>query len=101
WKLLVDRMRLGRDDGDHAYLRHNGKPVVAVWGIGFNDGRAYSLAECDHLLEFLKNDATYGGNTVIVGIPTGWRTRDSDSISDSKLHATLLKADILSPWTVG
>jgi glycerophosphoryl diester phosphodiesterase len=101
WKLLVDRMKLGRDDRDRAYLRHNGKPVVAVWGIGFNDGRAYTLAECDRFVEFLKNDPTYGGNTVMVGIPAGWRTLDRDSITESALHATLLKADILSPWTVG
>src|SRR5438128_1925527 len=41
WKLLVDRMKLGRDERDLAYLRHQGRPVVAVWGFGFNDGRAY------------------------------------------------------------
>jgi len=101
WKLLVDRMQLGRDENDKAYLRHNGQPVVAVWGLGFNDGRAYTLAECDRLVEFLKNDPTYGGNTVMVGIPTNWRTLDRDTIAEPALHATLLKADILSPWTVG
>jgi hypothetical protein len=101
WKLLVDRMRLGRDDHDRAYLRHAGRPVVAVWGIGFNDGRDYTLAECDRLIEFLKHDPDYGGNTVLLGIPTGWRTQDRDAIADPALHATLLKADILSPWTIG
>ena len=101
WKLLVDRMRLGRDEPDRAYLRHNGKPVVAVWGIGFSDGRAYTLAECDRLLDFLQNDPQYGGNTVMVGVPTGWRTLDRDAIADPALHATLRKADIISPWTVG
>lgn len=101
WKLLVDRMHLGRDEDDKAYLRHGGRPVVAVWGIGFNDGRAYTLADCDRLIEFLKNDPTYGGNTVMVGIPTNWRTLDRDTISDPALHTALLKADILSPWTIG
>jgi hypothetical protein len=101
WKRLVDRMKLGCDERDRAYLRHAGKPVVAVWGIGFNDNRRYTLAECDRLIEFLKNDPTYGGNTVMVGIPTGWRTLDRDAIADPGLHKTLQKADILSPWTVG
>ena len=101
WILLVDRMRLGRDDHDRAYLKHNGKPVVAVWGIGFNDGRKYTIAECDRLVDFLKNDPKYGGNTVMVGVPTGWRTLNRDAIPDPALHATLLKADIISPWTVG
>jgi hypothetical protein len=101
FKLLVDRMQLGRDLGDRAYLRHRGRPVVAVWGIGFNDNRPYTLAECARLVEFLKDDPQYGGNTVLVGVPTGWRTLDRDAIADPALHATLLKADIISPWTVG
>ena len=101
WKLLVGRMQLGRDENDKAYLRHRGKPVVGVWGVGFNDGRAYTVAECDQLIEFLKNDPEYGGNTVLLGVPTGWRTLDRDAIHDPKLHATFLKADIISPWTVG
>src|SRR5262245_45700425 len=66
WKLLVDRMRIGRDPKDAAYLRHGGKPVVAVWGIGFNDGRKYTLAECERLVDFLKNDQRYGGFTVLL-----------------------------------
>jgi hypothetical protein len=101
WKLLVDRMKLGRDDKDRAYLRHGGKPVVAVWGVGFNDGRRYTLADCEKLVDFLKNDAQYGGNTVLLGVPTGWRTLDADSVRDEKLHELLGRADVISPWTVG
>jgi hypothetical protein len=55
----------------------------------------------DEALSLLKRDPVYGGNTLMLGIPTGWRTLDRDAIADSALHATLLKADILSPWTVG
>src|SRR5262245_58627189 len=47
WKLLVGRMKIGKDDKDAAYLHHRGKPVVAVWGVGFDDGRKYNLAECE------------------------------------------------------
>jgi hypothetical protein len=101
WKLLVDRMQLGRDPKDPAYLRHGGKPVVAVWGIGFNDGRKYSLAECEQLVNFLKHDRHYGGATVLLGVPTGWRTLDADSVNDLALHRVIGKADIVSPWTVG
>ena len=35
---------------DATYTKHKGKPVVAVWGIGFNDGRAYTIAECGNLI---------------------------------------------------
>jgi hypothetical protein len=101
WKLLVSRMRLGQDRRDAAYLRHRGRPVVAVWGIGFNDGRKYTLAECARLVEFLKNDRRYGGYTVLLGVPTGWRTLDLDSVKDPVLHRIIGQADIVSPWTVG
>lgn len=101
WKLLVDRMRIGRDENDSAYLHHGGKPVVAVWGIGFNDGRRYTLAECDRLIRFLKGDPQYGGFSVMIGVPTGWRTLDADSVKDPELHDVIAGADIVSPWTVG
>lgn len=101
WKMLVDRMRVGRDGGDQAYLHHRGRPVVAIWGIGFNDGRRYSLEECSRLVRFLKHDENYGGLTVMIGVPTGWRTLDRDSLSDRRLHEIILQADIVSPWTVG
>jgi hypothetical protein len=94
-------MKIGKDPKDSGYLCHNGKPVVAVWGIGFNDGRKYSLAECDRLVDFLKNDKYYGGFTVMLGVPTGWRTLDADSVKDPALHRGIAKADIISPWTVG
>jgi len=101
WKLLVDRMRIGHDPKDAAYLWHGGKPVVAVWGIGFNDRRRYTLAECERLVDFLQNDKHYGGFTVLVGVPTGWRTLDMDSVRDPALHRIISKADIISPWAVG
>jgi hypothetical protein len=101
WKLLVDRMQLGRDAKDKAYLHHQGKPVVAVWGIGFNDRRRYSLDECERLVAFLKEDKRYGGNTVLLGVPTGWRTLDADSVRDAALPKIIAQGDIISPSTVG
>jgi len=41
-------------------LNHRGAPVVAVWGIGFNDHRRYTLAECRRLVEFFKKDPEAG-----------------------------------------
>ncbi|MCA9237154.1 MAG: hypothetical protein KDA44_16890 [Planctomycetales bacterium] len=101
WKLLIDRMRVGRDDNDKAYLRHNGQPVVAVWGIGFNDNRRYTLAECAKLVDFLANDPDYGGNTVMIGVPSYWRSLCRDCVDDPQLHEIVKSADIVSPWSVG
>ena len=98
WKLLIDHTQITRDK---AYQRHRGKPVVAVWGFGFNDGRKYTLAEGMELVRFLKDDPRYGGNTVMLGVPTYWRTLDRDAVSDPALLELIAKADIISPWTVG
>lgn len=98
WKLLVDRMGIRED---RAYLHHGGRPVVAVWGIGFNDGREYSLQECAELIRFLKEDARYGGNSVMVGVPAGWLRLSGDALPDRALHDIATAADIISPWTVG
>lgn len=98
WRHLVDDLKIRASP---AYQHHRGKPLVAVWGIGFNDGRAYTLDECGALLDFLKNDPVYGGNTVMLGIPSFWREQRRDTTSDPALHALLAKADVLSPWTPG
>jgi hypothetical protein len=103
WKYLVDTMKITRDSKDIAYMYHNGKPVVAVWGIGFESKKhkRYSLAECEQLIDFLKNDPVYGGCTVMVGVPSFWRSQTRDSVNDVNLHAVIATADIISPWSVG
>jgi len=94
WRQLRARMKLGDDP---AYLHHRGKPVVAVWGVGFNDRRAYTLEDCRRLIEFLKGD----GCTVMLGVPTYWREQRNDAVADPALHEVMALADIVSPWTVG
>jgi hypothetical protein len=91
WKYLLDTMKVTRDANDHGYMRHNGKPVVSIWGLGF--GRAYEGQETYDLINFLKNDPVYGGNVVMIGVNNDWQT--------SIEMRTLLLADIISPWTVG
>lgn len=101
WKNLVERMKLGHDPRDKAHWQHNGKPLVAVWGIGFGDDRKYTLADCERLIDLMKNDQVYGGFSVMLGVPYYWREQKGDCAKDSDLHRVLLKADILSPWAVG
>jgi hypothetical protein len=74
---------------------------VAVWGIGFNDGRDYTLAECRQLIEFLKSDPEAGGCTVMLGMPAHWRELKMDAVPDPALIELARLADIVSPWTVG
>ena len=98
WKRLRNELHVL--DDPH-YLRHGGRPVVAVWGIGFNDGRDYTLDECAALFRFLRDNPEFGGTTVMAGVPFGWRTLDRDAVRDPRLHETLDLCGIISPWAVG
>lgn len=98
WRKLNDRFGFLEDPN---YLHENGKPLVAIWGVGFADGRDYTLDEVATLIDFLKNDPTYGGCSVLLGVPTYWRTLERDAVSDPKLHDIIRSADAILPWTVG
>lgn len=100
WKYLVDVMKITNDPDDKAYQHHNGAPVVGLWGVGFQD-RQYSIEDCEKIIDFLKNDPKYGGCTVMLGVPTYWRTLGADALDDERFLRLYQKADILSPWTVG
>jgi hypothetical protein len=87
-------------DENAAYLMHEGKPLVAIWGVGFKDrhepGR-YTLVECRELIVELKE----AGCSIMLGVPTGWQRQDRDAVEDPQLHDILKLADVLSPWTPG
>jgi hypothetical protein len=94
WKLLRTRMHITEDP---AYLKHRSKPLVTVWGMGFNDNRRYTIPDCKRLVEFLKAD----GCTVMLGVPTFFRELTRDTINDPALHEIIALADVVSPWMVG
>lgn len=94
WKRLRSE-GLMKDD-DPSYLKHKGRPLIALWGMGFND-RPASLTEWKALLGFFRNQ----GCAVMVGVPCYWRTQTRDSIRDPKLLELIALADIVSPWSVG
>jgi len=96
WRMLRDKMHIAEDP---AYQHHKGKPLVAVWGVGFNNKikQRAGLQPCRDLIKKFKAD----GCSVMLGIATGWRAQDRDALQDPELHQVLLMADVLSPWTVG
>jgi len=98
---LVDDLGIRNN---RAYQLHRGKPLIAIWGLGFNDHRRYTLAECEALIDFLKTDPTYGGNAVMLGVPSGWREQVWDTLGKTEapeFQSILQKADVISPWTPG
>ena len=79
-----------------AYARQNGKPVVCIWGFGFNDSNhPWDAAACLDVVNWFKGQGAY----VIGGVPREWRTGTGGSRSGflGVYHAF----NMLSPWMVG
>ena len=99
WKRLLAEKKI-EPSSDAGYFRHRGKPLVALWGLGFND-RDPMLDDWEKLLRFFKSEAMEGGCAIMVGVPYHWRVLGRDTIQDKRLHELIAMADIISPWAVG
>ena len=97
WKRLEAQFRLTDAAENPALLRHRGKPLVALWGCGFDD-RPAMLDEWRAMITYFRKDADCA---VMLGVPAWWRTLERDAITDPALHEVLRMADVISPWNVG
>ncbi len=82
--------------GSGAYARQNGKPVVCIWGFGFNDNNhPWDANTCLDVVNWFKGQGCY----VIGGVPREWRTGVGGSRAgfSDVYHAF----HMLSPWMVG
>ncbi|MDQ6632551.1 MAG: glycoside hydrolase family 71/99-like protein [Verrucomicrobiota bacterium] len=93
WSYLVNNLKI---TSSPRYLRHKGKPVVAIWGFGFLD-RPGTPAQAQIIINYFKA----AGLTVMGGVPAYWRTLNSDSQTDPAWLAVYHSFDIISPWAVG
>lgn len=93
WKYLTSTLHM---TNSARYVRHNGKPVVAVWGFGFS-GRSDTPAQAMAVINFFKAS----GCTVMGGVPTYWRTLNNDAQSNPAWATVFRSFDIISPWSVG
>jgi hypothetical protein len=98
WVRLVDT--LGLTDSPR-YLHHHGRPLLAIWGLGFSD-RSVTPAQAAALIEFFKNhpNPRYRA-TLLGGVPAGWRSLTRDAQRDPAWARVFRSFDIISPWTVG
>ena len=94
---LIKEHSLMNHDKNPSYLYHNGKPLVTVWGVGFNDHRRYGLDEAQTIVTGLKEM----GFSVMIGVPTHWRELTDDTESDPRLLDIVRQCDVVMPWFVG
>ena len=93
WLYLVNTQRVTNSP---AYLRHNGKPVVAIWGFGFS-GRSDTPQQAQQAIDWFKA----AGCTVMGGLPTHWRTLNGDAQTNAAWSNVFRSFDVISPWSVG
>src|SRR2546423_939364 len=65
WAYLTSNLQITNSS---RYLRHKGKPVVAVWGLGLT-GVAVPTNDAQTIVNFFKS----AGCTVMGGVPYWWR----------------------------
>lgn len=82
------------------YLKERGKPVVALWGFGF-DERGHTPALVRSITNYIRT-VTPGGAYIIAGTPAHWRTAEGDADRNPAfLEVWLTEFDAICPWTVG
>ncbi len=94
---IMDTYQLTDRTKQKFYLHQNNKPLIVLWGVGFNDGRPYSLGDIEELINGLKTK----GFSIMLGVPTYWRERRNDALPDAKLHELIKASDVIMPWFVG
>ena len=98
WKYMVDVLKVTESP---AYLHQNGKPVLALWGLGFIEHPGIPQ-QASELVNFFEDnpDPKYQA-TLVGGVPTYWRTLQGDSLTDLAWADYYCALDVLTPWTVG
>ncbi|MFY0626737.1 MAG: xylosidase [Reichenbachiella sp.] len=99
WEELVSTFNLFDNHEHPTYLRHKGKPMMSIWGVGFNDSRKYTIEDVDGLVNRLKGSDNK--QSIMLGVPYYWRTLGNDTENSTLLHDLIKKVDIIMPWAVG
>jgi hypothetical protein len=86
-----------------AYIVDRGKPVVAVWGLGFTD-RDINAEQAEAIIHYFRTASVPA--TVLGGVPASWRNLGSDgyypdSRTELQWAAMYRSLDVISPWAVG
>ncbi|MDQ3292027.1 MAG: glycoside hydrolase family 71/99-like protein [Bacteroidota bacterium] len=99
WNELQRTFKLFDNKENPTYLWHNNRPLVTIWGVGFNDNRKYSISDVNRLVDRLKGATNKV--SIMLGVPYLWRTLKNDTENSPLFHPLIKKADIIMPWAIG
>ena len=101
WAYLVDELKVTANPN---YQRHNGKPLLSIWGMGLNDGShppGDAQAAKDLSAWFASAAPAPQRVTYMGGTPARWGTLSVDSRKEPAWAAVYAAMDVVQPWNVG
>jgi hypothetical protein len=101
WMYLVDELNVAAHP---QYQRHNGKPVVSVWGMGLNESGhpPADAAAAKELIRWFQSGAAEKYRVSYMGgTPSRWGTLTGDARPDPAWAEAYSAMDVVQPWTVG
>ncbi|WP_170207608.1 hypothetical protein [Luteibacter pinisoli] len=94
WLHLVNDLKITQSP---AYLKQDGRPLVGLWGLGFNDsGHLRRPALAQKIIDWFHNTQ----HAVILG-GVGWNWTDPVAKGQPDWTSVYASMDIIHPWTVG
>ncbi|MCD7972011.1 MAG: hypothetical protein LUG18_04990 [Candidatus Azobacteroides sp.] len=87
WVYEIEQIRSLTSSPNYATV--NGKPVVEMWGVGYEMATS---EQCAALIDFFR----FRGCYVIGGTPRDWRTNPGNGFVN-----VYTQLDCISPWTIG
>lgn len=97
---LINKYNLKDRSQQKFYLYENGKPMLALWGVGFNDNSHPKPTFLKPYIEQLQAQ----GWSIMLGCPAYWRQGGGDCVSGFE-HTALInmikECDAFIPWYVG
>lgn len=97
---IMDKYNLKDRTKQKFYLYENEKPLLALWGIGFNDSSHPSAAKIKEYVAQLKAQ----GWSIMLGCPAYWREGGNDAtpgVDHGELLSLIKSCDAFMPWYVG
>ena len=83
------------------YLKHKGKPLVGIWGLGFSNVPSSSAMYTPAQALTIISNFHAAGCTVMGGVPYWWRFLINDALPDTNWLTVYKSFDIVNPWAVG
>ncbi len=101
WTYLVEELKI---TSLPSYLRHGGRPLLSVWGMGFSEDRnpPHDPETARDVVAWFKSGALERFRvTYLGGVPSRWRTGTSDARPEKEWKSVYAMMDVIQPWTVG